>query len=218
MREPLPDGPPPSASLHVDVVLRGRTIQLLSAAPAVGVLGPSGVGKSTLLRILAGLERRAVGTVRALGETWLGPHVWVEPWRRRVGWVPQDSALFPHLSVRSNLAYGGSADPDGGSEVAAMAERLGLTSVLDRAPRHLSGGERQRVALGRALLSAPRLLLLDEPFAALERPLRLGLGAEVAALCRERRLPVVIVSHDEADLAQLDAEVWAFGEGGLGRR
>ena len=201
--------------LHVDVRVRDHSALLFtSTAPAIGVVGPSGAGKSTLLRVLAGVERRAVGTVRALGETWLSATDHVPPWRRGVGWVPQDSVLFPHLNVWHNLSYSGRSSA---SDVTALAAELGLAALLERSPRNLSGGERQRVALGRALLSRPRLLLLDEPFAALDRVLRVRLANAVARLCRERALPVLLVSHDGSDFDGFEAERWTFEGGALSR-
>ncbi len=194
-------------SLRVPLGARALEVSLATSAAAVGVVGPSGGGKTTLLRVLAGVERRAAGTVKALGVSWQGPGVFVAPWQRRVGWVPQDAALFPHLSVRENLAY---ADGQGLAEV---AELLGLSALLTRAPRNLSGGERQRVALGRALLSRPTLLLLDEPFAALDRSLRDRLAGEVAAWCAERRIPTLLVTHDERDLEPFSAERWEIADG-----
>jgi ABC-type molybdate transport system ATPase subunit len=153
-----------ASGLDVDVRLRLGSLSLAVAwqtrARTVALTGPSGSGKSTILRILAGLEQRAVGRIRFDGTTWQDAGVHVPPHDRRVGWVPQDGCLFPHLSVRGNLAYAGAPD----AEVRALADRLGIGALLDRRPRNLSGGERQRVALGRALLSRPRLLLLDEPF------------------------------------------------------
>ena len=200
-------------TLDVDLAVQLGALRLAvrmqTTSRAIALVGPSGAGKSTALRILAGLERRAVGTLRFDGETWAGPGIFVPPHRRRVGWVPQDSCLFPHLSVAGNLAY---ARPTA-SAVREMAERLGLGPLLDRRPRNLSGGERQRVALGRALLAGPRLLLLDEPFAALDEALRTRLAAELAALCRERALPFVVVSHRASEVEILADEVWTVGDG-----
>jgi ABC-type molybdate transport system ATPase subunit len=179
----------------------------------VAILGPSGSGKSTLLRALAGLEPRAKGRVSLGDEVWLDSDSGVAKpaWERRVGWVPQDALLFPHLSLRENLAYAGAAE----SEVERMAESLFLSDLLDRRPRFLSGGERQRVALGRALLSGPRLLLLDEPFSALDRPLRSEIAAMVRAFAREHGTPMVLVSHDEHDAELLADERWVLVGGCL---
>ena len=179
----------------------------------VAILGPSGSGKSTLLRALAGLEPNAEGRVSLGGEVWLDSDSGVSKpaWERRVGWVPQDALLFPHLSLRENLAYAG-AEP---SEVESMAGSLFLSDLLDRRPRFLSGGERQRVALGRALLSGPRLLLLDEPFSALDRPLRSEIASMVRTFARDNGTPIVLVSHDEHDAELLADERWVLVGGSL---
>jgi molybdate transport system ATP-binding protein len=199
----------------VDLALGGFRLSVAwrTGARSVALVGPSGSGKSTLLRILAGVERRAHGHVRFDGATWQGEGAWTPPHDRHVGWVPQDASLFPHLSVRRNLAYAGAT----ASDVSAMADRLGIAALLDRRPRNLSGGERQRVALGRALLSRPRLLLLDEPFAALDTPLRARLSADVAALTLERSLPVIVVTHHAADVEALADERWVLADGTLRR-
>lgn len=198
----------PLDALQLDVSLR-------TPSAAVAIVGPSGAGKSTLLRVLAGVERRAKGTVLFRGETWQDSEngVWRPPWERGVGWVPQDDLLFPHLSVRENLGYaGGSA-----VSVEEMAGQLSVDHLLDRRPRYLSGGERQRVALGRALLSNPRLLLLDEPFSALDRPLRREVVEQVSALARDRAIPLILVSHDETDADLMAEERWILSGGVLRR-
>ncbi len=179
----------------------------------VAILGPSGSGKSTLLRTLAGLEPSAEGRVSFGDEVWLDSSSGVNmpAWERGVGWVPQDALLFPHLSLREKLAYAGA----GQTEVETMAESLFLSGLLDRRPRFLSGGERQRVALGRALLSAPRVLLLDEPFSALDRPLRGEIAAMVRAFARDSGTPIILVSHDEHDAELLADERWVLVAGSL---
>jgi molybdate transport system ATP-binding protein len=190
-------------------------VELRTLRRAVAIVGPSGAGKSTLLRILAGLERRAVGRVEMTGRVLLDSArgFFLEPWERRVGWVPQDDLLFPHLTVRENLGFAGACT----SEVEETAEMLSVQPLLERRPRNLSGGERQRVALGRALLAKPDLLLLDEPFSALDRPLRLDLVGRVRDLAERAGIVLVLVSHDEGDAAALAEERWLLVDGQLTR-
>jgi molybdate transport system ATP-binding protein len=190
-------------------------VELATERRAVAVVGPSGAGKSTLLRVLAGVERRATGRIVVGGRTWLDSarSTFVEPWERRVGWVPQDDLLFPHLTVAENLGFAGAAR----AEIEQTAELLAVAGLLDRRPRNLSGGERQRVALGRALLAKPQLLLLDEPFSALDRPLRLDLVRRVRELAERAAMMLVLVSHDEADAAALADERWMLVDGVLRR-
>ena len=190
-------------------------LQLSTSAMRVAVFGPSGGGKSTLLRMMAGVERRARGRVSVGGEVWVDTRegICVPPWDRGVGWVPQDYLLFPHLKVRENLAYGGGD----GDEVEEMAKRLFVDHLLDRHPRRLSGGEQQRVALGRALLRRPGILLLDEPFSALDRPLRVQVGEELRRYVEKEQIPLLLVSHDEADAAALAQEHWLLSQGRLER-
>jgi molybdate transport system ATP-binding protein len=189
------------SELRIDVSLalgpRQLRLALETRTPGTALVGPSGAGKSTLLRVIAGVERRALGHVSFGDQVWQGKQRFVPPWERRIGWVPQDGVLFPHLSVLQNLEYGARLD------VRPIAALLGVDHLLDRRPRHLSGGERQRVALGRAMASAPQLLLLDEPFSALERPLRLQLAAALAQWCQVQGTPVLVVSHDLQDVREL---------------
>ncbi|MBT8487968.1 MAG: ATP-binding cassette domain-containing protein, partial [Gemmatimonadetes bacterium] len=178
-------------------------------------VGPSGAGKTTLLRVLAGVERRAKGSLVFDDEPWLDSSkgLAVPPWERGVGWVPQEASLFPHLSVAENLAYGGATE----EAVGAKADLLEVAHLLDRRPRRLSGGERQRVAVGRALLASPSLLLLDEPFSALDRPLRDKLAGKVRQWTTDVRVPLVLVSHDESDSGILADEHWHLADGVLER-
>ena len=206
-----------AASLHARIRLPLDAFELdvewSPSSATVAIVGPSGSGKTSLLRVLAGLEPAAQGTVRVNGEVWLDTDagVSVPAWERRVGWVPQEALLFPHLSVRENLAYTG-PDP---SNVADVSEVLSLSELLDRRPRFLSGGERQRVALGRALLSNPKLLLLDEPFSALDRPLRLEIATTVRDYARKHGTPLVLVSHDEGDAELMADQSWTLAAGRL---
>jgi molybdate transport system ATP-binding protein len=190
-------------------------VRVHTTSPAIAIFGPSGSGKSTLLRVLAGVEPRVHGVVEVEGVRWHDPDggTLVPPWERRVGWVPQEVLLFPHLSVRENLAYAGAQ----GDAVEETATVLQVGHLLDRRPRRLSGGERQRVALGRALLSDPRLLLLDEPFSALDRPLRSQLTRTVRELAEARNVGLILVSHDEEDAAALAGERWHLADGSLRR-
>lgn len=183
---------------------RSLAVDLATEARRIGVVGPSGAGKSTLLRAIAGLA--PVGHVRVGGASWEG----VPAWQRGVGFVPQDPTLFPHATVRQNLGW---SDPS--APVDGLAAALGLGPLLDRMPRNLSGGERQRVALGRGLLAARSILLLDEPFSALDRARRDDVAGFVDAWARERDLPLVLVSHDSRDVEALTDEVFEVSEGGF---
>lgn len=201
--------------LHLPVGSRELELELTTESLSVAVFGPSGGGKSTLLRTVAGVERRGRGLVRVRGQSWLDSQEgrFLPPWERGVGWVPQDYLLFPHLDVRQNLGFAGAS-----SEAIEEVSRLLLVHyLLDRRPRRLSGGEQQRVALGRALLARPRILLLDEPFSALDRPLRNRVAAAVRDFVREREIPLILVSHDEADAVALAQEHWLLSESRLVR-
>ncbi|RMF40927.1 MAG: molybdenum ABC transporter ATP-binding protein [Alphaproteobacteria bacterium] len=185
------------------------------------VFGPSGCGKSTLLRGIAGLDREARGEVRLGGEIWLdsAARIFVPAHRRGAGLVFQDARLFDHLDVAGNLAFadrrsrgqgGGSGlDVDRDGVIAA----LDLAPLLPRRPARLSGGERQRVALGRALLSRPRLLLLDEPLSALDRARKIGILPRLAAVPERFGIPVVMVTHAIEEAVQL-ADRMVVLEGG----
>lgn len=184
-----------------------------------GICGPSGSGKSTLLALLAGLLRPKTGVLRmgdeALVDTGRGVHV--PPWDRHFGLVFQDGQLFPHLSVRRNLLYGH-------DRLAPDARHFSLDSVLhlleighlvDRRPTMLSGGERQRVALGRALLYSPRLLLLDEPLSSLDERLKQQILPFLKRVKEETRIPMLYVSHARAEVDYLADHVLAMDQGRL---
>lgn len=166
---------------HVDVALDAR-------AGVTVLFGPSGAGKSTVLRAIAGLIPLSAGHVRFDGHEWTR----LPPERRAVGYVFQGSALFPHLTVADNIAFGAPTYED----ARRWLERLHLKGLAERKPASLSGGEAQRVALARALARKPRVLLLDEPFASLDDPLRDALLAEVKSLVAEEALVALLVTHD----------------------
>lgn len=177
------------------------------ATPAEGVtaiFGPSGCGKSTLLACVAGLLRPESGRVALEGRVLLdtGRAIFVPPERRRIGVVFQDARLFPHLSVASNLRYGARRAPPGkGPSSQAVIDLLGIEPLLRRRPGTLSGGERQRVALGRALLARPRLLVMDEPLAALDTARRDEILPFLSQIWRRFHVPMLYVTHalDEVD-------------------
>lgn len=165
------------------------------------VLGPSGCGKTTLLRVIAGFLEADAGTVTVAGRLLGGPGVHLPPERRRIGIVPQEGALFPHLSVARNIAFG-LRDLDRAGKRARVAEMLdlvGLPGYADRMPHELSGGQQQRVALARALAPQPHLVLLDEPFSALDSALRGAVRAEVRAVLRESGATGLLVTHDQQE-------------------
>lgn len=180
--------------------VRGLDLRV-GAGELLAVVGPSGCGKSTALRLVAGLERPDAGTVRLDGHAVAGARTWIPPERRRVGVVFQDHALFPHLDVAGNVAFGLDRRPAGDrrGRVHAALELVSLADMSGRYPHELSGGEQQRVALARALAPEPSLLLLDEPFAHLDRGLRDQVRAETVAILRRTGTTAVLVTHDQAE-------------------
>ena len=171
----------------------------VEAGTLTAVLGPSGCGKTTLLRTVAGFERLDEGTVSVGGRIVAGPGVHVPPERRRVGIVPQEQALFPHLSVAANVGFGLPRGPERAARVEAMLELAGLPGLGDRMPHELSGGQQQRVALARALAPAPSVVLLDEPFANLDAALRVTIRTEVRRILREAGATAMFVTHDQEE-------------------
>jgi iron(III) transport system ATP-binding protein len=165
----------------------------------VSLLGPSGCGKTTLLRVVAGFERAAAGTVEVGGQLVEGPGRSVAPERRRVGVVPQEGALFPHLSVHDNVAFGLPRAERRGPRADEVLELVGLSGLGTRMPHELSGGQQQRVAVARALAPRPSLVLLDEPFSALDAGLRAQVRAEVRASLRAAGASAVLVTHDQQE-------------------
>jgi molybdate transport system ATP-binding protein len=174
------------------------------------LFGPSGAGKTSVLNMIAGLLRPAHGHVRVGSRVLFdaATRVDVPVEQRRIGYVFQESRLFPHKRVRANLLYGACSEVRL-TEVAAL---LGITPLLDRWPRTLSGGEARRVAIGRALLSEPDLLLLDEPLSSLDAPRRAEIEAAILRLRDEAGVPMVLVTHDAVEAARLGTQVVAVAD------
>ncbi|SDH90211.1 molybdenum ABC transporter ATP-binding protein [Pseudomonas panipatensis] len=189
----------PGFSLDLDLRLPGRGVTAL--------FGPSGSGKSTCLRCVAGLERPRQARLLVNGEVWQDSArgLFLPPHRRAIGYVFQDANLFEHLSVQRNLEYGMRRVPRAARrvELAQAAALLGIEQLLERMPRHLSGGERQRVGIARALLTSPRLLLMDEPLAALDLPRKAEILPYLERLHDELEIPVLYVSHSPDEVARL---------------
>jgi molybdate transport system ATP-binding protein len=188
-----------------------------SAGRVTALFGRSGAGKTTLVNMIAGLARPDEGRIsvdgRPLVDTARG--LFVPRHRRRLGYVFQDARLFPHLSVRANLLYGRWFAPRGerGPGLAEVAALLGLEGLLGRRPAKLSGGEKQRVAIGRALLANPRLLLLDEPLAALDDARKAEILPYLERLRDEASVPIVYVSHSVAEVARFASTLVALADG-----
>jgi molybdate transport system ATP-binding protein len=205
---------------EIDLSLRqGRFVLHVAArlGETAAVVGPSGAGKTSLLEAIAGL-RRAEGRIAVGGEVLQdsAAGVFLPPERRRLGYVPQDGALFPHLSVLRNLTFGRpSARPKTDADLDALVGLLDLEALLARHPRHLSGGERRRVALGRALLAHPRLLLLDEPTAGLD-PVRARKAlAGIRRVHAELGVPLLLVTHQPQEALALASEVLLLDGGAV---
>lgn len=224
-----------SNSIQANFVKRfkgGAEIRVEQFQPSPEILvsvlfGASGTGKTTVLRCLAGLERPEQGEIRFGEELWLDAarRVFLPPRKRRVGFVPQDYALFPHMSARANIAYGltrGDSEPPANTSerdrVAEVMHWLGLEGLEKRLPHELSGGQQQRVALARAVVTNPRLLLLDEPFAALDGPTRLRLRGELRRLLGQLGIPTLLVTHDRAEALALGDELAVMDAGKIVQR
>lgn len=191
-------------------------VSLDAPGGVTGIIGPSGAGKSMLLQMIAGLTRPDHGHVTFNGETISNTATrhFLAPEHRRIGYVFQDALLFPHLSVAQNLDYGASRRKSGQSVSRdGVIDLLGLGALLARRPHHLSGGEAQRVSIGRALLSAPRLLLMDEPLSRLDPRRRADIMPYIEALHRHLDLPILYVSHNIDEIARLSDRVVVLNEG-----
>jgi iron(III) transport system ATP-binding protein len=193
-------------------VLTGVDLEI-PAGSLTAILGPSGSGKTTLLRVLAGFERADAGTVRIGGTVADGPGVHVAPERRRIGYVPQEGSLFPHLTVRGNVGFGIPARQRRGRRTSDLLESVGLAGLAGRYPHQLSGGQQQRVALARAMAIRPEIVLLDEPFASLDANMRASVRADVQQLFREAGTTAVLVTHDQDEALSIADRVAVLRDG-----
>ena len=193
VKKQFADGPLIQADLDLDLDRFGITV----------LFGPSGCGKTTLLRLISGLERPDGGLIHLDGTAWFQGLRQVPAHQRRVGYVFQEGALFPHLSVATNVAFGVGRNTERSSRVAELIRRVGLAGLEHRHPGELSGGQKQRVALARALAPKPRLILLDEPFASLDRPAAEQLRQELRAMLRADGIPALLVTHDRGEALSL---------------
>jgi len=200
-------------SFGTEAVLRGIDLEV-PAGSFVAVLGPSGSGKTTLLRTIAGFERPDEGTITIGGTVVDGVGIAVPVEQRHIGYVAQEGSLFPHLSVRDNVAFGLPRRRRRRSEVDRLIEAVGLADLASRYPDQLSGGQQQRVAVARALAIEPSLVLLDEPFASLDAQLRSSVRAEVCEILRRSATTAILVTHDQ-DEALATADLVAVLRRGL---
>jgi len=207
--------------IDVDIAQRiGRfalDVKFSVDAPVVGLFGPSGSGKTSVVNAIAGVQRPDRGTIRVNGEVLFDSvkRIDVRPEHRRVGYVFQDALLFPHLDVSANLTYGQRLRASSQRVIHEdhVVELLGLAALLDRRPRTLSGGERQRVAIGRALLAQPRILLMDEPLASLDQARKLEILDYIERLRDDLHIPIVYVSHSAEEVKRLADAVVLLSQG-----
>jgi iron(III) transport system ATP-binding protein len=197
-------------------ILRGVDLVVPSGA-LFAILGASGSGKTTLLRLVSGFERADSGVIEIDGRQAAGPGVHAPPERRQVGYVAQEGSLFPHLSVAANVVFGLARSERGDRRKAeALLESVGLpASYASRGPHELSGGEQQRVALARALAPRPKLVLLDEPFSALDAALRIETRQAVAGILQAAGATALLVTHDQSEALSMGLEVAVLRDGAL---
>jgi iron(III) transport system ATP-binding protein len=190
-------------SFGTNAVLAGVDLTVPTGS-LTAILGPSGSGKTTLLRLIAGFERIDRGAITLGGTVVDAPgSAWVASERRRIGYVPQEGSLFPHLTVSKNIGFGLPRAARGGGRVDELLELIGMEGLGGRYPHQLSGGQQQRVALARALATRPDLVLLDEPFSALDPSLRSGVRADVKRLLRAAGATALLVTHDQDEALSL---------------
>jgi iron(III) transport system ATP-binding protein len=197
-------------------VLRGLDLEVAEGS-FVAVLGPSGSGKTTLLRVIAGFERGDRGCVRLRGAIVDDESHFVESAERRIGYVPQDGNLFPHLTVERNVGFGLGRQQRRSQRVAELLEMVGLAGLAQRYPHQLSGGQQQRVALARGLAIDPALVLLDEPFSSLDTSLRASVRHDVRRVLRDAGTTTILVTHDQDEALSLADHVAIVEDGRIGQ-
>lgn len=199
---------------HFDSVMAVDRVDLTVAhGEFLGLLGPSGCGKTTFLRLIAGFEVPDTGTIEIGNVRVVGPKRWILPERRRVGMVFQNYALFPHMTVAKNVAYGVRKWPDQRERVGNALRLVGLDGCRERMPHELSGGQQQRVALARALAPEPDVILLDEPFSNLDVALRARIRAETREILDRAGATVIFVTHDQEEALSLADRVAVMSGG-----
>ena len=189
-------------------------VAIKTKASSLALFGASGAGKTSIAHIIAGLVKADFARIVIDGEVLVDTKqgIFMPPYKRRIGFAFQDTRLFPHLTVAQNLNYGAwfSSAPKANPE---LLELLGLQDLLKRRPSDLSGGEKQRVAIGRAVLSRPRLLIMDEPLAALDGPRKIEILHYVERLRESQRLPLIYISHSEVEVSRLADDVAIMEQG-----
>lgn len=206
------------AKCDIQLERAGFSVNAQFTVPAKGVLGifgHSGSGKTTLLRCLAGLEKNVKGTVEVNGETWLDKKQNLSSQQRNIGYVFQEGRLFPHLTVAKNLEYGARRNPEKNNSVdrVHLFELLNIQRLLKRYPYQLSGGEKQRIAIGRALLKSPQMLLLDEPLASLDENRKQEILPYLEKLHEELHIPILYVSHNIDEMLRLCDDILVMQQG-----
>ncbi|QEN05958.1 ATP-binding cassette domain-containing protein [Thiospirochaeta perfilievii] len=205
--------------LEFDIQLERREFKLdLSAEfhnKTYGIYGHSGAGKTSLFSLLNGLLRPSTGFIKLDGETLVNvkQKIFIPPNKRRIGVVFQEKLLFPHLNVRENLEFGCRYIKDRSISLSEVTELLGLNNLLDVMPNRISGGEQQRVAIGRAILTSPKLLLLDEPFNAVDNNLRESILPYIKRVGDSLNIPMLIISHDLPDIQRITDDIYVIEKG-----
>ena len=206
-------------SLHMQKKVDGFTLEVAWAIQEeLAVLfGYSGAGKTMTLQMIAGLMKPDRGSIRLGGQVLFDSRTGIDvpPQDRSIGYVFQDLALFPHMTVRGNIFYGanGLGKKEQRERTAEMVKSFHLEGLVDKKPGEISGGQRQRVALARALIRRPKLLLLDEPFSALDHPLRLEMHQYLTGAARNYKIPVIMVTHDLNEASKLGDKIIIYSKG-----